>query len=106
ALIQHALSLAPHVLVVLGSAYSPPSPKNPWRHTERAAVIASSFPGQRLTFVPVRDYYDEPRWRSEVMRLVGEHLATLHAPRVALVGHLRTRQATTWMDFRRGRSFR
>ena len=89
ALIAHALSLAPRVLIVLGSAYSARSPKNPWTHTERAAVIADTFPDARLFFLPVRDYYDERRWRSEGLRLVQLQLPSIKTPRVAVVGHFK-----------------
>lgn len=89
ALIEHALTLAPRVFVVLGSAHSPRSPKNPWTHTEREHVIAATLPASPLQFLPVRDYYDEPRWRAEVVRRVNALLTEFESPRVAVVGHFK-----------------
>lgn len=82
ALIEHALEVAPRVVVVVGSAGAARAVKNPFSAQERSAMIAESLaPEQRarVSFAAVRDYYDEPRWASAVQRAaLGE--------RVALVG--------------------
>jgi bifunctional NMN adenylyltransferase/nudix hydrolase len=93
ALLQRALGIAPHVIVVLGSAQSARSPKNPFTADERSALIRLSLPEaarERVSFVTVRDYYDLARWVSVVKDAV-EHqaarIAGVRSPRIALVGH-------------------
>lgn len=90
ALIKEALRVAPQVFVVLGSAHAARSPRNPWTHLERAAMIrdALSAPEQaRVRFVPMRDYFYEPRWRKELVRAVTE-LAS-NGARIGVVGHFK-----------------
>jgi bifunctional NMN adenylyltransferase/nudix hydrolase len=85
ALVAHALELGRRALVVVGSAGSPRSVKNPFTADERIAMIRQSFsPEQqeRLGFVTVRDYYDEPRWTKAVTTAV----AAYSSGSVALVG--------------------
>lgn len=90
ALLQQALQTAQQVVVVLGSAYQARSPKNPFTWQERAALITGSLPAQdaaRVHCVPVRDYYDEPRWVQAVMRAVNAQVPA--GERIALVGHFK-----------------
>jgi len=85
ALVAHALEVGRRALLVVGSDRSPRSVKNPFTAAERMAMIRSSFsPEQqeRLSFVTVRDYYDEARWAKAVKAAVAQHSA---GP-VALVG--------------------
>jgi bifunctional NMN adenylyltransferase/nudix hydrolase len=88
ALLEHALALAPRALLVVGSARGPRLAKNPFTETERIDAIGASLtPEQRarVSFVSVRDYYDEPRWaravKAAVTREAGSKLGA-----VALVG--------------------
>lgn len=90
ALLQQALQAAQQVVVVLGSAYQARSPKNPFTWQERAALITESLSPQdaaRVHCVPVRDYYDEPRWVQAVTAAV--HSQVPAGARVALVGHFK-----------------
>ena len=90
ALLQQALQTAQQVVVVLGSAFQARSPKNPFTWQERAALIRSSLPAAdaaRVHCVPVRDYYDEPRWVQAVMAAV--HTQVPPGARVDLVGHFK-----------------
>lgn len=85
ALLAHALSLAPRALVILGSAASPRTAKNPFSAEERVAMIRASLaPEQqpRVGFAAVRDYYDEGRWAHAVKAAVARET---DGP-VALVG--------------------
>jgi len=85
ALVAHALDVGRRALVVLGSAGAPRSAKNPFTAEERIAMIRASFGAdqqQRLGFIRVRDYYDEPRWAKAVTAAV----AAESAGPVALVG--------------------
>lgn len=73
ALVAHALEVGRRALFVLGSAGAPRSVKNPFTTEERIDMIRDSFePEQqkRLSFVAVRDYYDEARWATAVRRAV------------------------------------
>ena len=90
ALLQQALAVAQQVVVVLGSAWQARSPKNPFTWSEREALIRDSLPpadAARVRCVPVRDYYDEPRWVQAVMAAV--HTQVPPGARVALVGHFK-----------------
>lgn len=85
ALLQHALSLAPRALVIIGSARGPRMAKNPFTVEERSAAILASLPADqqaRVSFAGVRDYYDEPRWAGAVKAAVAKET---HGS-VALVG--------------------
>ncbi|MDR2209824.1 MAG: bifunctional nicotinamide-nucleotide adenylyltransferase/Nudix hydroxylase [Azoarcus sp.] len=87
ALLGQALKMADRVLVVLGSAFRARNAKNPFTWEERATMIAASFDAadaRRISFVPVRDYYDDVRWAAAVEE--GVRTAGCAAPRVALVG--------------------
>lgn len=87
-LLSRALEIARHVIVVLGSAYGARSPKNPFNWEERAAMIGATLDEtqrEKVSFLPMRDYYDDTRW---AQRLAGLVKAAGHT-RVALVGHLK-----------------
>lgn len=86
ALLTAALGGAPQVVVVLGSAFHARSAKNPYTWRERAAMIAhtlSETERSRVSFVAVRDYYDDARWADEVRASVAgaapaaEHVALI-----------------------------
>lgn len=69
ALLRRALSLAPRCVVVLGSAFQARSPRHPFTWQERAEMVRLALePGDRdrVRFLPVRDFYDTPRWAAEV----------------------------------------
>ena len=90
ALLQQALQTAEQVVVVLGSAWQARSPKNPFTWQERAQLISASLPpadAARVHCVPVRDYYDEPRWVQAVMAAVQTHVPATES--IALVGHFK-----------------
>jgi bifunctional NMN adenylyltransferase/nudix hydrolase len=91
ALLRRALAVAPHAIVVIGSAHQARTPKNPFTWTERAEMIRLALTDDeraRVRFLPVRDYYDQARWlrvvSAEIDALTGGHHAN-----VALVGHLK-----------------
>lgn len=86
ALLSKALATAPRVVVVLGSAFAAPSPRNAFTAAEREAMIRATLDtqeNQRLSFHPQRDVWDGARWAREVQAAID---AT--APgRTALVGY-------------------
>ncbi|KNZ34416.1 MAG: hypothetical protein AD742_01495 [Methylibium sp. NZG] len=90
ALLQRALSLAPLVVVVIGSAHQARTPKNPFTAAERAEMIhAALSPADRarVRMLPVRDHYDLPRWVSAVREGVAQIVAKER-------GHTHTRTDT------------
>lgn len=87
-LLEHALSVADSVVVVLGSSFQARNAKNPFTWKERAAMISATLDeasASRVSFAPVRDYYDDRKWSAAVT-------AAVCAPgrgkpqRIALVG--------------------
>lgn len=90
ALLQQALARAEQVVVVLGSAGQARSPKNPFTWQERAALILASLPNAdqaRVRCLPMRDFYDEPRWVAAVR--AGVQALVPPGGRIALVGHFK-----------------
>lgn len=89
-LLARALELAERVVVVLGSSHQARSTKNPFTWEERAAMISLAVGPQaaeRITFVPVRDFYDDKSWVSAVRQ--GVNSALNGERNVALVGHFK-----------------
>ena len=92
ALLQRALAIAPRVVVVVGSAFQARTPKNPFTWAERAGMIRNALPAaerERVTVVPMRDYYDEARWVASVHAAVTAQLAGDGHQRITLVGHFK-----------------
>ena len=88
-----ALERVQTLIVVIGSARSARTTKNPWTAHERQEIIeamlaeAGADP-QRLRFVHVRDFlYDEAHWLADVQAGVQAH--TGGSRDVALVGHIK-----------------
>ena len=101
ALLAQALASAPVVVVVIGSAHQARTPKNPFSWQERAEMVRMALPEAdraRVLFLPMRDYYDEERWIAAVRQGVESLLAeggAAAAPEIGLIGHFRTRPAST-----------
>ena len=90
ALLQEALRQAPQVIVVVGSAWQPRSPKNPFTWQEREAMLREALPAPdraRVQVLPMRDYYNEAIWVQAVRAGVVQH--TPPGARIALVGHFK-----------------
>jgi len=69
--INKAKELADKVLVLIGSASTARSPKNPWTYTERKKMIQMPFPF--VDIESLEDYiYDENLWLAEVQTKVAE----------------------------------
>ena len=101
ALIEQALSLAPRCVVVIGSAFHSRSPRNPFTWQERAETIRLALAEgerERVTFVPMRDYYGPTRWVREVQAAV-EGIAADRLARIALVGHRKDATSDYLNDF-------
>ncbi len=69
ALILHALSIAPYVVIGVCSAHRSRNTRNPFTSQERIEMLLASVPQHlhdRIAFVLVRDYYDDDRWSRAV----------------------------------------
>lgn len=68
-LTQKALEVADEVLFVIGSSYQARSAKDPFTASERSSMVSSTLSESerdRITFLPVRDYYDNSLWVRDV----------------------------------------
>ncbi|TWV83945.1 bifunctional nicotinamide-nucleotide adenylyltransferase/Nudix hydroxylase [Moraxella sp. VT-16-12] len=70
--INQALTLAKTVLVLIGSANSPRTTKNPFSFDERESMILGAFDDEcRIMCLPVDDnLYNDQKWLSEVQALI------------------------------------
>ncbi len=90
ALLRQALACAPKVAVVIGSSRRARSAKNPFTFDERVTMISATLPDEaraRVTFIPMRDYFDDDRWAGHVQQAV-EALVD-EGSEIALVGHFK-----------------
>lgn len=90
ALLAQALRCAERVIVLLGSAHAARSAKNPFTWEERASMIGLTLDEPtkgRVTFLPLRDYYDDRRWGEAAMAAVRAEASP--GARIALIGHLK-----------------
>jgi bifunctional NMN adenylyltransferase/nudix hydrolase len=92
--IDEALRQAGHVIVLVGSAFSAPSHRNPWSFEDRSRMIAGSFAADeaaRLTILPLEDrLYNNTAWVEQVQESVDRAIETRHdfatSPRIGLIG--------------------
>lgn len=89
-MVMQALELADKVVLVMGSAFRARDPKNPFKWQERRDMVQVCFEpdmAQRISFAPVKDYYEDDQWvaavRAEVAKLVPKDA------RIALLGHFK-----------------
>lgn len=93
-LVKHALSLAEHAILILGSARSAPNVCNPWTPAMREEMICAALPDDaaRLIFRHVRDYpYNDNVWIAEVQNNVAEASGDKIDAKIAVVGHFKDR---------------
>src|SRR5687768_2747336 len=89
-LLAKALATAPKALVALGSSFHARNAKNPFTWEERAAMIGATLGDadrDRVSFVPVRDYYDDTQWAEAVIKAVARFHES--SAQVALIGHFK-----------------
>lgn len=89
-LIRAALKAAPEVVIVIGSAWRARDAHNPFTAEERQQMFEAVLTPEeleRVTFVPVRDYYDDPRWNAAVRAGVAEVAESTND--VVLVGFMK-----------------
>ncbi|RYG22710.1 MAG: cytidyltransferase, partial [Burkholderiales bacterium] len=88
-LLEAALESASRVMIVIGSSHRSRDARNPFTWEERRDMILAMLPGQaeRISFVPVRDYYDDERWAKAVMASVKAVAGETRD--IALIGHVK-----------------
>jgi bifunctional NMN adenylyltransferase/nudix hydrolase len=90
--IREGLRQAEHLIVLCGSAFMPPSFRNPWSFEERKAMILASFTAddaRRLSVLPLLDSpYNDWLWIQAVQAAVNG-AAQVHpaVPKIALLGN-------------------
>lgn len=87
AILKHALSIADKVVVVIGSAGSARTVRNPWTAIEREDMIRSSMADdqQNIIFLHMKDYtYNDNMWVSVLQEKVNS--VTKHSENIALIG--------------------
>lgn len=95
-LLRRALETAPQVVVVLGSAGSARTPRNPFTASERETMIRATLSPEensRVRFVGQRDVWDATRWAREVR----EKVQTSGSGPVGLVGY-RKDDSSSYLD--------
>lgn len=94
-IIERALSMSKQVIVLLGSASSARTLRNPWTFEERREMISETFPtesdslNRRLRIVPLEDYpYNDGKWIAAVRHKVMSSIHFSPDPlRIGLIGH-------------------
>ncbi len=90
-LLRQALQQAQQVIVVLGSALQARTPRNPFTWQERGAMInlcLSEAERQRISFLPLRDFYQQELWVSALTQQVNRLLKQQPgAEKVVLLGY-------------------
>jgi bifunctional NMN adenylyltransferase/nudix hydrolase len=90
--IETALNMADKVIILVGSAFQPRTPKNPWTYRERAEMITASLGelSSRVIIQPLLDQrYNDQKWATSVQEVVQKSLRgwSDYPPRVAIIGH-------------------
>lgn len=97
--IKKALQIADNVAIIIGSANTPRTVRNPFTYQERMKVILDSFPNdaERIHFSPVEDtIYNDEVWVKNIQSIVNDMLIEIYGPNcwliqpalnIALIGH-------------------
>ncbi|TFH10160.1 MAG: bifunctional nicotinamide-nucleotide adenylyltransferase/Nudix hydroxylase [Candidatus Thorarchaeota archaeon] len=95
AVFKQALDIAENVIVVVGSANQPRTPKDPWTYGERYEMILQSlkaeglFDADRVHFTCIRDQiYNDQNWAASVQEVVTSAKRGWHdIDRIGIIGH-------------------
>jgi bifunctional NMN adenylyltransferase/nudix hydrolase len=89
AILKQAFSIAEKVIVVIGSAGSARTVRNPWTLSERSEMITESLSVEdqsNLTIIGMKDYtYNDNMWVSVIQEKINQ--ATNYDGKVALIGY-------------------
>lgn len=98
-IVKEALKHSDRLILVLGGADAPRTPRNPFTYEERVAITRASLTGSendRVLFTGVNDHlYNDTKWLAEVQERVSTSPAILDVfnpkisplPKIALIGH-------------------
>ncbi len=96
AVVEHALTKADQLIVLIGSAHRPACTRNPWSFREREQMIRSTLDAaqnERVQIAPLMDAtYNDDLWISNVQKavkgIVSSHYSRPHVPpKLGLIGH-------------------
>lgn len=96
---KKALSIANHLIIVVGSYKSACTIRNPWTFEERREMIelALSEYKDRITILPIRDYlYSDIRWITSLQNIVTNTVPDNTS--IGLIGH-RKDESSFYLDF-------
>lgn len=98
-IIDRGLLIADNVLIIVGSARRPRTPKNPWTEAERVDMIRASLPHSdavsRVHFeYNIDTIYNDGAWAVRVQQLAAKHIQA--GDKVALIGHRKTGDTSTF----------
>lgn len=89
--IECARKLADKVIVLIGSAHQPRTPKNPFTHVERNLMLRNTFPNSEswLAIRAIRDKpYNDQQWANQVQQKVESCLSWSDKPlKGGIIGH-------------------
>ena len=103
-IISEGLSKAKNVIICIGSAYSPRTPKNPFTSAEREDLIRSAFStieNDRLHFCFIPDTrYNNQQWAMNVVNEVADVVSSLELtnPTIGIIGHQKSGQTTEYLQ--------
>ena len=86
--VEQALSKANKVIILIGSANSPRTIKNPFNYQERVSMIRQCFNNsQRILFAPIDDdLYNDYKWLKNIQNAVA-HLVKDQTSKIGVIGH-------------------
>ena len=101
--VDKALEIADHVLILVGDTGGPRSVKNPWTFEERYRMINNSYAGNdRISIEPVFDHPNDTIWIAGVNSIVADYSLefsarfphrcadySLEGERIAIIGHMK-----------------
>lgn len=89
--VKHGLKIAEKVIIIVGSANSSPTVKNPWSFDQRLEMIESCFSVEeqvRIAIEPVRDYYyNDHYWVTDIQNKTSQYIQP--GDSVALLGNFK-----------------
>lgn len=98
-LFRAALDNFNKVIIIIGSAFHARDTMNPFTWQERQKMISASLSESdlaKVTFLPIRDFFDDNRWRNDILKKVG---GIAGHRKITLVGHKKDKTSYYLSDF-------
>lgn len=101
-LLEQAGKLADLVIVIIGSAHAPRSPKNPWTVDERIQMLEGEI--QRISNLTEAEYifepnvdtlYDDDGWVARVQEIVASN--TMEGDRIGIIGYMKDAETARYL---------